>query len=408
MTTRGLTWGLLAAVSFAAAASACGSSGNGNAAAGAGGSSTGTGGSAGATGGTGGADVDAGGTGGTAGADVDADTSDAADAPAPVVDQIPGVTVSTLAGSSTQGAKDGTGADAQFNNPVNVIIAPTGDLIVADFDNALLRRVTTAGVVTTLTSQSGFVRPFGLAYTPSGTLIAETDWNNPNQGDDTTGALWSVNIATGAATLIQANLGRPRGLVAMSASSLFMADPIAHYLRLYDLTAKTSSTLAGVAGVSGFVDGSGANARFNGSYGSAKLPDGNVVLADLGNDAIRMVTPAGVVTTVAGDGTPGMVDGSLSEARFDSPRDVAVDAAGRIYVSDNGNHRIRVIDVAAGTVRTVAGKGTQGYQDGAGGDAQFFGQEGLDVTSDGKTIYVADGNGGDPYPYHRIRKIQLP
>jgi DNA-binding beta-propeller fold protein YncE len=103
-----------------------------------------------------------------------------------------------------------------------------------------------------------------------------------------------------------------------------------------------------------------------------------------------------------------MKDGPRLSAKFFHPRDVAIDNAGNVYVSDVGNHRIRRID-PQGRVQTVAGDGTAGFQDGAGAQARFFGQEALDVTPDGKTIYVADGNGGQPAePYHRIRRVTLP
>lgn len=389
---------------------ACGSSGGGAAGNGAGGAGTGgsggsqAGGAAG-DGGTGGTDQDAGGAAGSIG-DASDDAQDAPDAPPPVVDPISGVVVSTIAGSDVPGTQDGTGASAHFSNPVNLVIGPSGDLIVADFDNGMLRRVTPSGHVTTLTNQTGFQRPFGLAFTPGSQLIVQTDRNEA--GGSTIGTLWTVDTTTGAATVLKENLGRPRGIVAFDASSLFMSDVLAHWTRRFALANGAVTLLAGQSGTPGFADGTGVAARFNGPYGAALLPSGDVVMADMGNNAIRVVTAAGAVTTLAGNGAAGMVDGDLASARFSAPRDVAVDASGRVFVSDNGNHRIRLIDPAADTVRTVAGDGTSGFADGDGQSAQFFGQEGIDVTTDGKTLYVADGNGGDPYPYHRIRKVQLP
>jgi DNA-binding beta-propeller fold protein YncE len=86
---------------------------------------------------------------------------------------------------------------------------------------------------------------------------------------------------------------------------------------------------------------------------------------------------------------------------------VAVDAAGNIYVSDVGNHRIRRI-TKAGQVETIAGDGVAGFADGSGEAARFYGQEGIAVTPDGSAIYVADGNGGEVGAYHRVRRIDLP
>ncbi|MCA9617839.1 MAG: hypothetical protein KC731_02390 [Myxococcales bacterium] len=132
-------------------------------------------------------------------------------------------------------------------------------------------------------------------------------------------------------------------------------------------------------------------------------------MVDAGNHSIRRITPSGVVSTIAGTGQPGMIDGSLAVAQFHGPRGVAIDAAGIIYVSDVDNRRIRRIDVAADRVDTLAGNGIPGYADGVGSTAQFFGMEGIDVLPDGSAVYVADGNEGqgDP-PYHRVRVVTLP
>ena len=103
----------------------------------------------------------------------------------------------------------------------------------------------------------------------------------------------------------------------------------------------TVTTLAG--GVEGFQDGQGAAARFNTPSGLALDATGNLYVADTGNHAIRKVTPGGVVTTLAGTGTPGYRDGPGAQAQFDGPMGVAVDAAGRVIVADAYNDRIRAI-----------------------------------------------------------------
>ncbi len=112
-------------------------------------------------------------------------------------------------------------------------------------------------------------------------------------------------------------------------------------------------------------------------------------------------------------GTAATVDGPGSSASFVTPRALAIDADNNIYVSDPGARRIRRID-PAGNVVTVAGAGgdTNGFQDGQGSAARFAGQEGLALSADGKTLYVADGNGGTEVAaqtaYHRIRRVTLP
>ncbi len=112
------------------------------------------------------------------------------------------------------------------------------------------------------------------------------------------------------------------------------------------------TTLAG--GGRGFTDGRGAEARFATPSAIALAPDGSLVVADTGNHAIRRVAPDGTVTTIAGDGTSGYVDGPAAQARFNAPVGVAVDASGRVIVADTYNDRIRVID-PDGQVRTLAG-----------------------------------------------------
>ena len=159
-------------------------------------------------------------------------------------------------------------------------------------------------------------------------------------------------------------------------------------------------------GCSGVATGSGAAARFVTPAGIVVLAGDRIIVADAGAHLLREVTAAGVVTTFAGEGVPGTIDGARATARFRAPRALATDAAGDVFVSEQG--RIRRI-AADGTVTTVAGTGIAGFMDGAGNVAQFFGQEGLAASADGATLYVADGDAGsdDALPYHRIRKIAI-
>jgi NHL repeat len=150
------------------------------------------------------------------------------------------------------------------------------------------------------------------------------------------------------------------------------------------------STIAGSLTLAGFADGSGSNARFTGAAGVAIDTLGNLYVADATNNAIRKVTSAGVVTTLAGNGASGFVDGTGAAARFNLPIDVAIDAAGNLYVSDAGNNAIRKI-TPAGVVTTLAGGGptNPGFVDGVGSAARFKTTERL-VLGTGGNLYVAD------------------
>jgi DNA-binding beta-propeller fold protein YncE len=144
-------------------------------------------------------------------------------------------------------------------------------------------------------------------------------------------------------------------------------------------------------------------------YGVAVLPDGRAVVADQTANRLSVIAPGGGASVYAGGGGTGTVDGAATAARFSQPKALAADAAGNVYVSDVGSHRIRRV-APDGTVTTLAGSGQAGFKDGPGQQAQFYGQEGLAVTPDGHTVYVADGTNGDDGspPYNRIRKLTIP
>jgi sugar lactone lactonase YvrE len=151
----------------------------------------------------------------------------------------------------------------------------------------------------------------------------------------------------------------------------------------------TFSTLAGNAG-QGAANGNNSNARFNLPGGVAVDKNGNVYVADTANHTIRKIS-GGVVSTLAGlAGVSGSVDGNGSAARFKEPQGVAVDTNGIVYVADTGNHTIRKIAVD-GTVSTLAGSaGNPGALNATGSNASFYEPEGVAVNGNGSLIYVAD------------------
>jgi len=320
--------------------------------------------------------------------------------------------LTTLAGVGIPAAQDGDRDHALFNNPVNLVITSDGDLIVADFGNSLIRRVTPAGVVSTISetpAEGMFVRPFGMALVGD-TLYVETDGNSLGQPGPPGGALWSMPATGGAPVLVRDNIGRSRGLAALPDGRIAIADYQAHEISLFDPSSGGLAVLAGMHNTPGYLDAQGAGALFDEPYHIVVLPDDTLLVADLQNHCLRQVDLAGNVTTYAGaGGVPGHVEGPLATARFNLPQGLTMDAAGNLYVTDLGNYRVRRIS-PEGEVSTIAGNGTAGYLDDADPLAgQLFGLEGVDVGADGY-LYIADGTRGDDKtnpPYHRIRRLTL-
>ena len=255
----------------------------------------------------------------------------------------------TLAGLSGVGSTDGTGSAARFDHPTGVAVDGAGNTYVADNINSTIRKITPAGVVTTLA---------GLAGSPG-----------------------SVD-GTGSA----ARFNRPNGVAVDSAGNVYVAD--------YDMIRKITpvgvvTTLAGVAGSEGSAEGTGSAARFDMPNGVAVDSAGYVYVSDMANHTIRKITPAGVVTTLAGlAGNPGRNDGTGSAARFQWPQGVAVDGLGNVYVADEGNWMIRKI-TPAGVVTTLAGAQSPGSADGTGSAARFYNAAGVAVDGAGN-VYVPD------------------
>jgi streptogramin lyase len=190
----------------------------------------------------------------------------------------------------------------------------------------------------------------------------------------------------------------PSGVAVDSGGNVYVADTSNNTIRKIT-PARVVSTLAGLAGSLGSADGTGCAARFTGPSGVTVDNAGNVYVADTFNHTIRKITPSGVVSTFAGlAGSSGSENGTGNAARFKLPRDVAVDSAGNVYVADSGNQTIRKITPSR-VVTTFAGlAGTIGIDDGTGSAARFFFPRGVAVDSTGN-VYVADTNN------QTIRKI---
>ena len=313
--------------------------------------------------------------------------------------------VTTFAGS-TSGDADGTGTAAKFKSPSGVAVDSSGYVYVADYSNNRIRKIDSAGVVTTLAgSTQGYMDgtgtaaqfnlPTGVAGDSSGYVYVADSLNNRIRkispaGVVTTLAGSTFGTADGTGTAAQFNF--PSGVAFDSSGNVYVADTGNNRIRKISPTAVVT-TLAG--STSGDDDGTGTAAQFRSPTGVAVDSSGHVYVADAGNNRIRKIDPAGVVTTFAGS-TSGDADGTGTAAQFNFPSGVAFDSSGHVYVADPNNNRIRKID-PAGVVTTFAGS-TRGYMDGALAAAKFNIPYGVAVDSRGN-IYVADRDN------HRIRKI---
>ncbi len=319
--------------------------------------------------------------------------------------------VSTLAGQAgTSGSTDGTGTGARFFSPSDVAVDSAGNFFVADTDNHLIRKATPAGVVTTLAGRAGttgsadgtgtaamFKRPSGVAVDTLGNVyVADTDNHTVRKvtpaGVVTTlaGRAGTYGSADGIGTA--ATFFSPSGIAVDNSGTLFVADSLNHTIRKV-APAGAVTTIAGTAGAFGTLDGTGAAARFHGPQGLVVDSSGNLYVADTNNSTIRKVVAAtSVVTTVAGQpGTPGSTDGTSSQARFYYPSALALDGMGNLYVADTDNDTLRQIS-STGAVSTMAGMaGIIGSTDGTGSAVRFNYPTGIAVDGSGN-VYVADTN----------------
>ncbi len=318
--------------------------------------------------------------------------------------------MTTLAGlGDHSGSADGTGSAARFFWPQSVAVDRAGNVYVADTGNTTIRKVTPAGVVTTLAGLAGrvgsadgtgssawFNYPAGVAVDSGGSVYVADTYNYTIRKVTPTGVVTTLAGLAGTSggvdgTRSAARFYEPAGVAVDDATNLYVAEWGNCTIRKVT-PAGVVTTLAGLAGTAGSADGTGSVARFYQASGVAVDTAGNVYVADCGNCTIRKVTPAGLVTTLAGlAGSAGSADGTGSVARFNQPSGVAVDTAGNVYVADYGNCTIREV-TPAGVVTTLGGRaGTASAADGVGSAALFSAPGGVSLDVAGN-IYVADSN----------------
>ncbi|MEO0037041.1 MAG: Virginiamycin lyase [Bacteroidota bacterium] len=263
--------------------------------------------------------------------------------------------VSTIAGSGVEGFADGVGTNAMFGAPNAICIDNQGNLYVTDFWNYKIRKITPAGVVTTVAG--------------------------------TTPGFADGSVAT-------AKFGYLEGICIDSDGNLFVADGSNNRIRKIS-PAGIVSTVAGSTG--GYQDGVGTSAQFDYPAGICIDSSNNLFVAEFfGGGKIRKIDTLGMVTTIAGS-TWGYADGQGTAAQFSYPRSICVDNLGNLFVADTDNNRIRKI-TPSGLVSTYSGS-VSGYLDGFISDALFNGPQ--SICFDGNNYLIV----GDIHNY-RVRKIE--
>jgi len=273
-------------------------------------------------------------------------------------------TFTTIAGvAGVSGSEDGTNTDAHFQTPSNLVVDPSGNIFVSDLKNHTIRRMTPQGtnwVVTTIAGMAGM----------------------PGSADGTNS---------------DARFNLPHGIAMDRGGVLYVSD-YANYLIRQITPMGTNwvvTTIAGAPGVHGSANGFGEMARFWSPWGIAVDSHTNLFVADMANFTIRQLQRSGTnwfVSTIAGTALNfDFVDGTNSEAAFNFPYGITVDAADNLFVTDSGNYAVRKIS-RSGTdwvVSTIAGTGFRGTNDGPGLSAQFYLPDGLIFAGPGNLL-VAD------------------
>lgn len=267
--------------------------------------------------------------------------------------------VITIAGSGVMGATDGVGAGATFNRLTYVAINPVdGNIYCSDSFNQRIRRITPVGVTSTFVGGG----------------------SGP----------WADGIGTNAA------FSNPRGIKIDAAGFIYLSDSSNHRIRKISPLGVVT-TLAGTGSRTPFTDGAGSLATFNFPEDVAVDSSGNVFVADYDNTRLRLLAPNGNVTTVAGSATGGGANGLGTLAQFAGPSGLTLTPDGIIFQTDYLSRRLRMI-TSQGLVTTVAGTGFFGYQNGFGTNAVFDGPKGITLDATGIMTLVDSNN-------HRIRQI---
>ncbi len=288
----------------------------------------------------------------------------------------PAGVVSTLAGSGYQGKIDATGNLASFNRPAGITIDASGNLFVADAGNNRIRKVTSAGAVSTIAGSDStgalngvginatFFGPVGVTVDASDNIFVADAGNDLIRKINSAGTVstFAANVTSTTGTATPTSFNNPTGVAADGSGNIYVANYLSNDI-LFVNSSGNVSLFAGADTLFGANNGPANSATFYFPNSVTVDGTGNIYVADGVNNLIRKITPGGAVSTLAGSGFAGAVDSTGTAASFNGPAGLAVDAAGNVYVADANNNLIRKI-TPAGVVTTVSGNGQSGAKNG--------------------------------------------
>lgn len=320
--------------------------------------------------------------------------------------------VSHFAGTGVGGLSNGTALQSRFLNPAEMVCDDDGNIYVADNFNHVIRKIDTAGIVTTFAGRgtsgyqdgtntnSAFYVPTGLALDADGNLYVSEQFNRrirkitPEGVVTTFAGSGSIGNIDGNGT--NASFTQPMGIAMDKNGYLYVADLGAHCIRRISPSGNVI-TFAGFANSSGYINGVTNAARFTFPRSIAVDENDNVFITDGGNYMVRVISNNGMVYTYAGTNTIGFKDGFQFNSLFGGLGGLAFDKSGILYVADTGNNCIRRIEKNS-LVSTVTGVTNAGFVDGIVQQAQFTTPYGLVFDKD-NNLLVTELNA------HRIRKM---